>query len=58
MTFSVYVSIDRDIQTLGFISPGREVAPCCQLGLSLELCLCTVLCVIYFPREELLRWHI
>lgn len=58
MTFSVYVSIDRDIETLGFISLGTEVPPCCQLGLCLEPCLCTVLCVIYFPREDQLRWHI
>lgn len=52
MTFSVYVSIDRDIQRVEFISLGREVPPRCQLGL------CTVLCVIYFPREDRLRWCI
>lgn len=32
--------------------------PCCQPGLCSELCLCTGPCVIYFPREDQLRWRI
>lgn len=41
--------MDRDIQTLEFISPGTQVPPCCQLGLCLELFVYSVMCNL-FPQ--------